>query len=258
MSGLPMTSFLLPLSSPAMERLRLPKQKSPRCHTVSLLPTMEFQRRTSSASCSSIVANGRNGFVPEKVMIPRWPKCVSEMKKTLDIYAPIHPYIQTFNGCNPRKLCPYAAGCTHQALWHGSGPSPLFHKLYGDARLGAGDAFALDLCIHLNALWTGPLNRAADMGRILVALKRKPDLPRNALTGAVVCVELFDRFTIDRDRIRARARRTCRIDKNMGDIPAIGHDVEACSAAVASERKAITRPGKTGGRGHHSEQKKPS
>src|SRR6266403_345439 len=23
--------------------------------------------------------------------------------------------IHTFNGCNPRKLCPYAAGCTHQA-----------------------------------------------------------------------------------------------------------------------------------------------
>jgi hypothetical protein len=95
MSWLPMTSFLLPLSSPAMERLRLPKQKSPRCHTVSLLPTMEFQRRTSSASCSSIVANGRNSFVPEEVMIPRWPKCVSEMKKASDIYAPIHPYICT-------------------------------------------------------------------------------------------------------------------------------------------------------------------
>jgi hypothetical protein len=27
----------------------------------------------------------------------------------------VHLYIQTFNSCNPRKLCPYAAGCTHQA-----------------------------------------------------------------------------------------------------------------------------------------------
>jgi hypothetical protein len=72
----------------------------------------------------------------------------------------------------------------------------LFHRVYGHARLGAGDAFAFDLCTHLDALWTGPLNGDADKGRILVALKPEPDTPRGALAGAAVCVELLDRLTI--------------------------------------------------------------
>ena len=60
--------------------------------------------------------------------------------------------------------------------------------------------------------------------------------PWDALAGAVVCVEILDRITIDGDRIRARC--ACRIDKNVGDVRANGRGVEACSAAVAGEQKA--------------------
>jgi hypothetical protein len=92
----------------------------------------------------------------------------------------------------------------------------------------------------------------------LVALKREPDIPRDALAGTVVGVERWYRLTIDRDRILARARRASRIDKNVRDIRAIGYDVETCSAAVSGERKTITCPGETGDKSHHSEQRKPS
>jgi len=72
------------------------------------------------------------------------------------------------------------------------------------------------------------------MSRSLVALKRKPDIPRDVLAGAVVCVELFDRLTIDGDGIIARTRwTTCRNDKNVCDVRAIGRNVEACRTAVA-------------------------
>jgi hypothetical protein len=37
------------------------------------------------------------------------------------------------------------------------------------------------------------------MGRILIRLKREPDIPRNVLAWAVVCLEMCDRLTIDGD-----------------------------------------------------------
>src|ERR1039458_871822 len=82
MSWLPMTSFLLPCSRPAISRFLLPKQKSPKCQTVSFGPTVAFHRLTNSSSCSSILANGRWPFVSLNSMMPRCPKCVSAMKKT--------------------------------------------------------------------------------------------------------------------------------------------------------------------------------
>jgi hypothetical protein len=117
-------------------------------------------------------------------------------------------------------------------------------------RQGSGDACAPGLRIHLDVLWTGPRHGDADKGLILVARKREPDLPQDALAGAVVCVELCNLLTIDADRILARARRAGRIDNNVRDVRAIGRDVEACrgGAAVAGEwlGTGSDRPRETG------------
>ena len=71
------------------------------------------------------------------------------------------------------------------------------------------------------------------MGRVLVGMKREPHIPWDVLAGAIIGVELFDRLTIDGNRIRARARVAARIDKNVGDVRAIARDVDACRADAA-------------------------
>src|SRR5262249_29846656 len=123
---------------------------------------------------------------------------------------------------------------------------PLFHTLYGHQRRGSRNAFVIDLGIHLEVRCISPLNADADMGLILAALKREPDIPRNALTWAVVCMEFYDRLTIDGDRKLARTCPESRINENVRNIPALACDIEACSAAVAGKRKAERS------KGHHS------
>ena len=83
------------------------------------------------------------------------------------------------------------------------------------------------------------------MGRILVGMQREPEIPREALAGAVVGVELGDRLPIDGDQILTRARVAVRIDKNVGDVRAIGRKVKTwpglCRAAVAGEERCPGR-----------------
>jgi hypothetical protein len=67
------------------------------------------------------------------------------------------------------------------------------------------------------------------MSCILGSMKRKPNIPRDALAGTIVCGEMFDRLTIDGDRKIARAPRASCINKNVRDVRAITQDVKACS-----------------------------
>jgi len=95
---------------------------------------------------------------------------------------------------------------------------PLIYRLYGHQRCGAGDTFVIDLCRHLNIMWTSPLNRDANMRCILAAVKRKPDISRDVLAWALISVKFFDWLTIDGDSIIAGARRGLRSNENMSDI----------------------------------------